>query len=195
MATEFELVHGVDISDKMIAIARRHNRAAHRCAYVANAEPNLAFIASGSVDLVFSNNVLQHNPPDVIRSYLAEFARIASPGGALLFQLPVAVVESDTSSIALRQLPRIHPRRVWNKLKGILVGHTGEARYYRLRRLGLRGTWLHEHFGLRPRIDMFHLPDADVRHVLETHGCAIRHVDTYRYENMLHAWYLAVRTA
>jgi hypothetical protein len=32
--------------------------------------------------------VLQHMPPRYVRAYLAEFVRVLSPGGVLVFQLP-----------------------------------------------------------------------------------------------------------
>ena len=72
----------------MIEAAQRLNRFGDRVTYVVNAQPDLAFVESASVDFVMSFITLQHIPPDAARSYLAEFVRILRPGGAMFFQLP-----------------------------------------------------------------------------------------------------------
>ena len=71
----------------MLAEARRLDRSGGRCRFVLNTEPDLAFLADGSVDLVYSSLVLQHLPPGYARRYLAEFARVLAPGGAAVFQV------------------------------------------------------------------------------------------------------------
>ena len=53
-----------------------------------NSSSRLESIESDSIDLVYTLLVLQHMRPRYIREYLAEFVRVLSPGGVLIFQLP-----------------------------------------------------------------------------------------------------------
>lgn len=193
LAEEFEIAYGVDISDKMIEIATRFNRHGEKCKYIASDMPNLKMFQDCSIDFIFSINALQHNHTDIIRNYLQEFVRVLPPGGVMLFQIPIERITHDETALQLRSLPRIHPKRVWNKLKGILIGHDQESRYYRLSRLGFPKKWLFEKWGLRPHINMYFLEETEVRKVLEGQGCVIRHVEKYRYEDMVHAQFLAIK--
>ncbi|HSG45542.1 MAG TPA: methyltransferase domain-containing protein, partial [Anaerolineales bacterium] len=144
-------------------------------------------------DFVFSTNALQHNPPDAIRNYLLEFVRILKPAGVLMFQIPIKMVVIDKNKSYLRSLPKFHPKRIWNKLKGILIGHGIEAKYYRLRNIGLSKKWLNEKLGLRPHINMYFMEQRELRELLESHGCSIKHVEKYEYKNMTHANFVAVK--
>lgn len=87
LARHAEEVVAVDIAAPMLAEARRLDRSGGRCRFVLNTEPDLAFLADGSVDLVYSSLVLQHLPPGYARRYLAEFARVLAPGGVAVFQV------------------------------------------------------------------------------------------------------------
>jgi arabinofuranan 3-O-arabinosyltransferase len=88
LTDRFDLVTGVDIAPEMLDLARRDNPAAGRCEFVLNDRPDLAALADGGFDLVYSSVVLQHLPRALIRAYLAELARVLRPGGALIVQLP-----------------------------------------------------------------------------------------------------------
>jgi SAM-dependent methyltransferase len=88
LADRFDLVTGVDIAPEMLDLARRDNPAAGRCEFVLNDRPDLAALADGEFDLVYSSVVLQHLPRALIRAYLAELARVLRPGGSLIVQLP-----------------------------------------------------------------------------------------------------------
>ena len=104
LAGYFPEVVGVDISPVMIQQARELNRHGERCSYLANDKPNLGVIPTGSVDLIYSNIVLQHMHPSYSASYIAEFVRVLSPDGLCVFQLPTAPRWSSVG-IPLRVMP------------------------------------------------------------------------------------------
>lgn len=79
-------VTAVDVSRGVIAIARALEHPAN-VEFVANREDRLPFIASGSLDLVFSFVVLQHLTPNQVESFLGEFHRILKPGGKAVLQI------------------------------------------------------------------------------------------------------------
>jgi SAM-dependent methyltransferase len=88
LAQHFKRVVGVDIAASMIDGARRLNVACPNCDFVLNTSPDLRRFESGSFDLVYSTITLQHMRPELARGYLAEFLRVVSDGGLILFQLP-----------------------------------------------------------------------------------------------------------
>lgn len=193
LTEEFNVVYGIDISEKMIEIAMQYNQYGDKCIYIANASSDLKILQDGSISFIFSNNALQHNHPDIIKSYLLEFIRILTANGVMLFQIPIDRFTQDEKAIKIRQLPKIHPKRVWNKLKGILIGHDGESRYYKLRKLGFSKKWLFEKWGLRPHINMYFLEETILRDLLESYGCEIKNVEKYQYQDMIHAQFLVLK--
>jgi SAM-dependent methyltransferase len=88
LAVHFDWVCGVDISPKMIELAREHNRQGERCEYRWNPENHLRTFADGSIDMIYSWITLQHMRPRHAREYMREFLRVLAPGGLLLFQCP-----------------------------------------------------------------------------------------------------------
>jgi SAM-dependent methyltransferase len=89
LMSKFQSGVGVDISALMIADAVRYAKDDERQArYAVNKEPNLGFIAEGSIDFVYCHIVLQHNPAPLQKAYIAEFLRVLSPGGVAAFQIP-----------------------------------------------------------------------------------------------------------
>jgi SAM-dependent methyltransferase len=189
----FPEVYGVDISSTMIRLAQQFNRYGDRCRYLVNARPDLARFGPDSFDLVYAENVLQHVPPPIIGSYLTDFLRVLRPGGALVFQIPLRRLEPDTFVDQLRRLPRSHPRRVWNKARGILFGHSSSDRYYRLRRIGVPKRWLHERLGLWPHINMFCFDEPEIERLVERYGCTVRHVRRYPHDSLLHAKFVVLK--
>lgn len=192
LAAYFDECYGVDISPKMVEHAGRLNRMGRRCRFLANTRPDLRIFDDGTFDFVYSENTLQHVPPDVIKQYLAEFARVLRPGGVLVFQVPLQLPH-DEHTTELRKLPRYHPRRIVNKLEGIVLGH-GAGRYYRLRKLGVPKKWLHRHFGLHPQIDMYSLSMSDVRDFAVAHACSMASERQYRYRDCLHGKFALVKS-
>jgi SAM-dependent methyltransferase len=88
LAGHFNQVYGVDISPKMIDLARQHNRHGERCEYLWNPAGDLSGFADGSIDMIYSWITLQHMRPRYARRYMREFLRVLAPGGLLLFQYP-----------------------------------------------------------------------------------------------------------
>jgi SAM-dependent methyltransferase len=88
LAEHFDQVYGVDISPKMIELARQHNRKGARVEYVCNTTGDLSRFADGSIDMIYSWITLQHVRPRYARRYINEFLRVLAPGGLLLFQYP-----------------------------------------------------------------------------------------------------------
>jgi SAM-dependent methyltransferase len=88
LAEHFDRVYGVDISSKMIELARQRNRKGARVEYVCNPAGDLSRFADGSIDMVLSWITLQHLRPRYAGRYIQEFLRVLAPGGLLLFQYP-----------------------------------------------------------------------------------------------------------
>ena len=84
----FENCLGIDIAPSMIQRAREYNRHGARCDYVLNETDGLPMCETDKWDFIYSSIVLQHMKPEYSKKYIAEFLRILSPGGALVFQLP-----------------------------------------------------------------------------------------------------------
>jgi SAM-dependent methyltransferase len=88
LAEYFDHVYGVDISSKMIELAREHNRKGARVEYRCNLVTNLGEFETGSIDMIYSWITLQHVRPRYAARYMQEFLRVLAPGGLLLFQYP-----------------------------------------------------------------------------------------------------------
>lgn len=89
----FEHADGVDISPRMLELARRLNDDETARRFYLNPDPDLELFEAGRFDLVYSAYVLQHIPPELTRGYVAEMVRVLAPGGLLLFHLPSEPVE------------------------------------------------------------------------------------------------------
>ena len=87
LGDRFVSVVGVDVSAAMLEHARAHSRRAN-VTFVHNASTDLSQWPDASFDFILSYIVLQHLPRDLIRGYLAEFARVLRPGGGAFFSLP-----------------------------------------------------------------------------------------------------------
>jgi len=88
LAEHFESVTAVDISERMIELARGLNRHGERVSYVHNTASDLAAFSPGTFDFVYSDIVLQHVVPAASDRYIREFVRILRPGGITVFQVP-----------------------------------------------------------------------------------------------------------
>ncbi len=93
LASHFGRVTGVDISPTMVDTARRLAADRDNVSFVVNDRPDLAMFDDQSIDLAYSNIVLQHMTPDLAASYIREFFRIVRPGGFVVFQIPSHLTE------------------------------------------------------------------------------------------------------
>ena len=100
LSASFERTIGVDVARPMIEAARRFKPASAHCEFVVNRHPDLRLFDSDTFDVVHSCLVLQHVPPDVALGYIAEFFRVARPGGLVVFQLPAVRYTEDQVSAA-----------------------------------------------------------------------------------------------
>jgi len=87
MSRYFTEIHGVDVSDEMVA------RAKEKLKDIPNAHPHatdgasLKLFADGSIDFVYSYAVFQHIPSrEVVYEYMKEIRRVLKPGGLARLQ-------------------------------------------------------------------------------------------------------------
>lgn len=87
-ARDFGRVEALDVSAEMIVLARKRLAGFPNVSLHIGSGADLAPVAEGSADLVFSYIVFQHIPSrEVIENYVREAARVLKPGGAFKFQL------------------------------------------------------------------------------------------------------------
>lgn len=102
MSRHFGEIHGIDVSDEMIARARERLKGIPHAHAHAGSGSDLAPFADASFDFVYSYAVFQHIPSrDVVFSYLAEAVRVLKPGGLIRVQvngLPQTAKSYDTWS-------------------------------------------------------------------------------------------------
>jgi len=98
---------GIDVSGKMVELAKEFNADRSHCEFVTSASATMPF-ADATFDFVFSVLVLQHLPKkSMILGYISEFIRVAKDGAVIVFQL--------TNEVPFRQ--RIQGRRrLWSLL-------------------------------------------------------------------------------
>ncbi len=88
MSRRFGEVHGVDVSEEMIRLARERLRGHSQRLPRVNSGADLARFADDSFDFVYSYAVFQHIPSrEVVFSYLREARRVLRPGGLLRCQI------------------------------------------------------------------------------------------------------------
>lgn len=81
-------VHALDVSERMLELAKQHNAGLETVEWVLGDGSTLAGIGSGSVDACVSHVVFQHIPdPEVTLSYVREMGRVLNPGGWAAFQI------------------------------------------------------------------------------------------------------------
>jgi hypothetical protein len=87
MIRHFPEVHGVDVSDEMIALARQKLKDFPSAHFHVGEGANLRMFADNSVDFVYSYAVFQHIPSrDVVWEYLREIHRVMRPGALAWLQ-------------------------------------------------------------------------------------------------------------
>ena len=79
----------------MLAKAEACNKFGPRCRYLLNENPDLRAFSDASFDLVYSNIVLQHMPPEAAKAYVSEFLRVLAPGGLAMFEIPSENIRAE----------------------------------------------------------------------------------------------------
>jgi SAM-dependent methyltransferase len=144
LAARFERCTAVDVSPKMLDVARRLNEDMTNIEFVLNERPDLGIFEAGSFDLVYSSIVLQHlRGREEIERFVSELVRVTAGDGLAIFQVP--------NEISLRY--RLQPRR---------------RAYALLRRAGVSSSSLYRR-GLNP-IQVRALAEHRVRDVVEAAG-------------------------
>jgi len=88
LARHFDEIHGVDVSDEMVTLARERLRDTPNAVVHRGTGDDLAMFPDEKFDFVYSYAVFQHIPSrDVVFSYLREARRVLKPGGVLRCQL------------------------------------------------------------------------------------------------------------
>lgn len=100
MSRHFGEIHGVDVSDRMICLARQRLREIPHAHAHHTTGSDLSLCAAASFDFVYSYAVFQHIPSrEVVFNYLEECRRVLKPGGILRCQingLPPGTEAPDT---------------------------------------------------------------------------------------------------
>src|SRR5580704_13750799 len=87
MSRHFVEIHGVDVSDEMIALAREKLRDIPNAYPHVGSGSSLAQFTDDSFDFIYSYAVFQHIPSrDVVYEYLREIRRVLKPGGLARLQ-------------------------------------------------------------------------------------------------------------
>jgi SAM-dependent methyltransferase len=82
LSRDFGEIHGVDVSDAMIRLARERLRGIPHAHVHATDGASLAQFADESFDIVYSYAVFQHIPSrEVVLEYMRETCRVLKPGG------------------------------------------------------------------------------------------------------------------
>jgi SAM-dependent methyltransferase len=104
MSRYFGEIHGVDVSDEMVALARQRLRAVPNAHVRATSGEGLGLFPDAHFDFVYSYIVFQHIPSrKIVLNYLREAQRVLKPGGVLCCQLrgtppvgPEMLAETET---------------------------------------------------------------------------------------------------
>ncbi len=88
LASRFDKVIGIDISETMIKIARELNTDRPNLGFLLNKHNDLKILGDSQFDFVCSHITLQHIRPKLAESYIREFFRVTRPGGHVYFQIP-----------------------------------------------------------------------------------------------------------
>lgn len=119
LADRFEVALGLDISPRMLELARGYNTRGERCRFAPSSADLRGLEASG-FDFVYSKLVLQHMSPREVRAYLPELLRVLRPGGLLVFQLPEPIDDRGRGWKGFIPLPLLRGLR---RLRRLLSGN------------------------------------------------------------------------
>jgi SAM-dependent methyltransferase len=166
-AAYFSSCVGIDVSEKMVNLAKKFDAQQPRCEFITSDAAVLPF-ADKTFDFVFTVLVLQHLPKkSIILRYIAEFIRVAKDNGVVVFQLP--------NEVPLRRRLQLR-RRLWWLLSSI----------------GVSRSWLFRKLGLAP-IRMNGVSRREVEAFIRARGAQVRAVERYdASEDRYHSYYYFV---
>jgi SAM-dependent methyltransferase len=173
LARHFGRATGVDISERMVALAREHCRDP-RVSFELNARPDLRLFPDGAFDFVYSRITLQYIAPRYTRRYLAEFVRVLAPGGVLSVQVPERVPAGDPPD---RLRFSFWPPTMWMRV----------SRHVRYHHPG----W----FPGTPKMQMYALPRREVEDLLARAGAQVLSVERSQHGAVENNIYIARRPA
>jgi SAM-dependent methyltransferase len=105
LAARAASVRAIDVSERMIHLARQHNGGLDNVEWVVGDGRRLAGIETASADACHSDVVFQHIPdPDITLGYVREMGRVLRPGGWAAFQI--------SNAPAIHVLPALTRARV-----------------------------------------------------------------------------------
>jgi SAM-dependent methyltransferase len=114
IAARARSVRAVDVSPRMLALAREHNPGLDNVEWIAGDGETLRPIPDGSADACFSYVVFQHLPdPAITYGYVREMGRVLRPGGWAAFGVsndPSVHTRRGTARAALAGLLGRGPR-------------------------------------------------------------------------------------
>jgi SAM-dependent methyltransferase len=88
LAARAAAVQALDVSARMLELAREHNPELQNVSWILGDGTTLAPVESGSIDACVSHVVFQHIPdPAITLGYVAEIGRVLRPGGWAAFQI------------------------------------------------------------------------------------------------------------
>jgi ubiquinone/menaquinone biosynthesis C-methylase UbiE len=145
----FRTVLAVDVSSIMLDLARKNNSKYKNIEFIQNREDNLRIISDDYVDFIYSNITLQHLPYIFQQKYIAEFCRILSPDGVLVFQTP------SHNDFTLRGIAHF------------LLGNKVLNLYRR------------QKYGLNNAVEIHTIKRAKVEEILKNNGLRICRIDRY----------------
>src|ERR1700733_13385610 len=99
LSRHFGEIHGVDVSDEMIRLARERLRDIPHAHFHATNGASLGQFADASFEFVYSYAVFQHIPSrDVVLEYMREIRRVLKPGGIFHGQFSGLAHSGDTNT-------------------------------------------------------------------------------------------------
>src|SRR5580698_7033551 len=99
LSRHFGEIHGVDVSDEMIKLARQRLSDIPNAHFHATNGASLGLFADDSFDFVYSYAVFQHIPSrDVVLEYMREICRVLKPGGVFHGQFNGLMHPGDTNT-------------------------------------------------------------------------------------------------
>jgi SAM-dependent methyltransferase len=114
IAARARSVRAIDVSPRMLELAREHNPGLDGVDWIAGDGVSLAPLADASADACVSHVVFQHIPdPEITYGYVREIGRVLRPGGWAAFQ-----VSND---------PSVHRHRGLASARAALAGLAGRG--------------------------------------------------------------------